>query len=103
MKRKKFSKKRFYRRLKAQGFVKGGYVNWSGRLEVWQLHYCSFPDLSKAAGKVAEKFKDVAESFKKFQEPQNTTASAKVYGVSCIEEFEVCGSDLTMGVMRFRM
>lgn len=32
MKRKKFSKKRFYHRLQAQGLVKGGYVNWNGEL-----------------------------------------------------------------------
>lgn len=70
MKRKKFSKKRFYRRLDAQGLVKGGYVSWNGELEHWQLPYCSFPNLAKAAGEVADKFLDVAESFKKFQ-PQN--------------------------------
>lgn len=70
MKRKKFSKKRFYRRLDAQGLVKGGYVSWNGELEHWQLPYCSFPNLAKAAGEVADKLLDVAESFKKFQ-PQN--------------------------------
>ncbi|MFP5084637.1 hypothetical protein [Acinetobacter pittii] len=72
MKRKKFSKKRFYRRLEAQGLVKGGYVNWNGELEGWQLPYCNFPDLAKAAGKAAEKFQEVVESIKKIDfQPTN--------------------------------
>lgn len=69
MKRKKFSKKRFYRRLQAQGLVKGGYVNWNGELEIWQIPCCNFPDLAKAAGKAAEKFQEVVESLKGLQPP----------------------------------
>ncbi len=73
MRRKKFSKQRFYRRLEAQGIVKGGYVNWNGELEVWQLPYCVFPDLAKAAGKAAEKLLDVVESLKGLQPPNIKT------------------------------
>ncbi len=102
MKRKKFSKKRFYRRLDAQGLVKGGYVNWNGELEHWQLPYCSFPNLAKAAGDVADKLLDVAESFKKFQPPKITTVSTNLYGdgrhLGRIEDFEICGSDLAVSI-----
>jgi hypothetical protein len=81
MKRKKFSKKRFYRRLEAQGIVKGGYVNWNGELEGWQLPYCNFPDLAKAAGKAAEKFQEVVESIKKidFQPPNIKPIKTKIF------------------------
>ncbi|MDC4404065.1 hypothetical protein OHX09_09470 [Acinetobacter baumannii] len=81
MKRKKFSKKRFYRRLEAQGIVKGGYVNWNGELEGWQLPYCNFPDLAKAAGKAAEKFQEVVESIKKidFQPPNIKPIKTKTF------------------------
>ncbi|MDO7472450.1 hypothetical protein Q5X58_09510 [Acinetobacter baumannii] len=81
MKRKKFSKKRFYRRLEAQGLVKGGYVNWNGELEGWQLPYCNFPDLAKAAGKAAEKFQEVGESIKKidFQPPNIKPIKTKIF------------------------
>jgi hypothetical protein len=81
MKRKKFSKKRFYRRLESQGIVKGGYVNWNGELEGWQLPYCNFPDLAKAAGKAAEKFQEVVESIKKidFQPPNIKPIKTKIF------------------------
>lgn len=79
MRRKKFSKERFYRRLVAQGFVKGGYVNWNGELEHWQLPYCNFPDLAKAAGKAAEKFLEVAESLKGFQPPNFKTIKTNIF------------------------
>ncbi|MGE8601207.1 MAG: hypothetical protein ACN6N2_17870 [Acinetobacter calcoaceticus] len=102
MKRKKFSKKRFYRRLDAQGLVKSGYVNWNGELEHWQLPCYNFPNLAKAAGEVADKFLDVAESFKKFQPPKITTVSTNLYGdgliLGCIEDFEICGSDFAMSI-----
>lgn len=104
MKRKKFSKKRFYRRLEAQGIVKGGYVNWNGELEIWQLPCCNFPDLAKAAGKAAEKFQDIVESIKKidFQPPKITTISANLYGdgrhLGRIEDCEICGSDLAVSI-----
>ncbi|HFG4489067.1 hypothetical protein [Acinetobacter baumannii] len=104
MKRKKFSKKRFYRRLQAQGLVKGGYVNWNGELEGWQLPYCNFPDLAKAAGKAAEKFQEVVESIKKidFQPPKITTVSTNLYGdgliLGRVEHFEICGSDLALDI-----
>ncbi|MDC4643004.1 hypothetical protein OHX06_14010 [Acinetobacter baumannii] len=104
MKRKKFSKKRFYRRLQAQGLVKGGYVNWNGELEIWQIPCCNFPDLAKAAGKAAEKFQEVVESIKKidFQPPKITTVSANLYGdgrhLGRIEDFEICGSDLAVSI-----
>lgn len=79
MKRKKFSKKRFYRRLEAQGLVKGCYVNWNGELEGWQLPYCNFPDLAKAAGKAAEKFQDVVESLKGLQPPSIKPIKTNVF------------------------
>lgn len=81
MKRKKFSKNRFYRRLEAQGIVKGGYVNWNSELEGWQLPYCNFPDLAKAAGKAAEKFQEVVESIKKidFQPPNIKPIKTKIF------------------------
>lgn len=79
MKRKKFSKKRFYRRLEAQELVKGGYVNWNGELEGWQLPYCNFPDLAKAAGKAAEKFLEVAESLKGLQPPNIKTIKTNIF------------------------
>lgn len=79
MKRNKFSKKRFYRRLEAQGIVKGGYVNWNGELESWQLPYCNFPDLAKAAGKAAEKFQDVVESLKGLQPPNIKTIKTNIF------------------------
>ena len=104
MRSKKFNKKRFYRRLEAQGIAKGGYVNWNGELEGWQLPYCNFPDLAKAAGKAAEKFQDVLESIKKidFQPPKITTVSANLYGdgrhLGRIEDFEICGSDFPLSI-----
>lgn len=104
MKRKKFSKKRFYRRLQAQGFAKGDYVNWKGELEGWQLPYCNFADIAKAAGKAAEKFQDVVESIKKidFQPPKITTVGANLYGdgrhLVRIEDFEICGSDFAISI-----
>lgn len=92
MRRKKFTKERFYRRFGAQGFVKGGYVNWNGELEHWQLPYCNFPNLAKAAGEVADKFLDVAESFKKFQPYGDGLILGR------IEDFEICGSDFAMSI-----
>lgn len=79
MKRKKFSKKRFYRRLEAQGVIKGGYVNWDGELKGWQLPYCNFPDLAKAVGKAAEKFQDVVESLKGLQPPNIKTIKTNIF------------------------
>lgn len=79
MKRKKFSKKRFYRRLQAQGLVKGGYVNWNGELEIWQIPCCNFPDLAKAAGKAAEKFQEVMESLKGLQSPNIKPIKSNIF------------------------
>ncbi len=79
MRRKKFSKKRFYRRLEAQGVIKGGYVNWNGELEIWQLPCCNFPDLAKAAGKAAEKLQDVVESLKGLQPPNIKTIKTNIF------------------------
>lgn len=79
MRHKKFSKKRFYRRLQAQGLVKGGYVNWNGELEHWQLPYCSFPNLAKTAGKAAEKFQEVVESLKGLQSPNIKAIKTNIF------------------------
>ncbi|RYL13458.1 hypothetical protein [Acinetobacter baumannii] len=70
MKRKKFSKKRFYRRLEAQGFAKGGLVIGGDFTPLWLMSCCDgFPNLAKAAGKAAEKFQEVVESLKGLQPP----------------------------------
>ncbi|MDH2567104.1 hypothetical protein QDT73_06975 [Acinetobacter baumannii] len=103
MKRKKFSKKRFYRRLQAQGFAKGGFVIGGDFTPPWLMPCCEgFPNLAKAAGKVAEKLLDVAESLKGLQPPNITTVSANLYGdgliLGRIEDFEICGSDLAIGI-----
>ncbi|HDX6065126.1 hypothetical protein [Acinetobacter baumannii] len=101
MKRKKFSKKRFYRRLEAQGFAKGGLVIGGDFTPVWSMSCCEgFPNLAQAAGKAAEKFQEMVKSIKKidFQPPKVTTVSANLYGdgliLGRIEDFEICGSDL---------
>jgi hypothetical protein len=105
MKRKKFSKKRFYRRLQAQGFAKGGFVTGGDFTPLWLMSCCEgFPNLAKAAGKAAEKFQEVVESIKKidFQPPKITTVSANLYGdgrhLGRIEDFEICGSDLAVSI-----
>ncbi|MDD9318613.1 hypothetical protein M0O54_00485 [Acinetobacter lactucae] len=70
MKRKRFSKKRFYRRLQAQKFVKGGFVTGGDFTSPWLMPCCEgFPNLAKAAGKAAEKFQEVVESLKGLQPP----------------------------------
>lgn len=105
MKRKKFSKKRFYRRLEAQGYIKGGLVIGGDFTPPWLMPCCEgFPNLAKAAGKAAEKFQDVVESIKKidFQPPKNTSVRANLYGdgrhLVRIEDFEICGSDLAVSI-----
>lgn len=79
MRRKKFSKERFYHRLEAQSFVKGGYVNWNGELEHWQLPYCNFPDLAKSASKAAEKFQEMAESLIGLRPPTIKTIKTNIF------------------------
>ncbi|MEB6670634.1 hypothetical protein [Acinetobacter pittii] len=103
MKRKKFSKKRFYRRLQAQGFAKGGLVIGGDYTPPWLMSCCDgFPNLAKAAGKVAEKLLDVAESLKGLQPTNITTVSANLYGdgrhLGRIENFEICGSDFAFSI-----
>lgn len=105
MRRKKFSKKRFYSRLEAQGLVKGGLVIGGDFTPLWLMPCCEgFPNLAKAAGKAAEKFQEVVESIKKidFQPPKITTVSANLYGdgliLGRVEDFEICGSDLAIGI-----
>ncbi|MFV5661053.1 hypothetical protein VXR58_12700 [Acinetobacter pittii] len=105
MKRKKFSKKRFYRRLEAQGLVKGGYAIGGDFTPPWLMSCCDgFPNLAKAAGKAAEKFQDVVESIKKIEikPPSITTISANLYGderhLGRIEDFEICGSDIAVRI-----
>lgn len=105
MKRKKFSKKRFYRRLQAQGFSKGGFVIGGDFTPPWLMSCCEgFPDLAKAAGKAAEKFQDAVESIKKidFQPPKITIVSANLYGdgrhLGRIEDLEICSSDVAVSI-----
>ncbi|MDC4683931.1 hypothetical protein [Acinetobacter baumannii] len=63
MRRKKFSKKRFYRRLEAQGLVKGGLVIGGDFTPPWLMPCCEgFPNLAKAAGKAVEALQNMAES-----------------------------------------
>ncbi|MDC5170578.1 hypothetical protein NRA36_18560 [Acinetobacter baumannii] len=96
MKRKKFSKKRFYRRLEAQGFAKGGLVIGGDFTPPWLMSCCDgFPNLAKAAGKAAEKFQDVVESIKKidFQPPNikpiKTNISINVFDIGSGKDFSV--------------
>ncbi|CAM0561257.1 hypothetical protein JWE36_18930 [Acinetobacter baumannii] len=105
MKRKKFNKKRFYRRLEAQGLVKGGLVIGGDFTPPWLMSCCDgFPNLAKAAGKAAEKFQEVMECIKKidFQPPKITTVSTNLYGdgliLGRVEHFEICGSDLALDI-----
>ncbi|MBJ9443438.1 hypothetical protein I5555_13415 [Acinetobacter baumannii] len=103
MKRKKFSKKRFYRRLQAQKFAKGGLVIGGDFTPPWLISCCEgFPNLAKAAGKAAEKFQEVMESLKGLQPPKITTVSTNLYGdgliLGRIEDFEICGSDFAMSI-----
>ncbi|EJB8489953.1 hypothetical protein NQ852_17345 [Acinetobacter baumannii] len=82
MKRKKFSKKRFYRRLEAQRLVKGGLVIGGDFTPPWLMSCCDgFPNLAKAAGKAAEKFQEVVESIKKldFQPPNIKPLKTKIF------------------------
>ncbi|HCQ9866774.1 hypothetical protein OHW01_09230 [Acinetobacter baumannii] len=82
MKRKKFSKKRFYRRLQAQKFAKGGFVTGGDFTPLWLMSCCEgFPNLAKAAGKAAEKFQEVVESIKKidFQPPNIKPLKTKIF------------------------
>lgn len=82
MKRKKFSKKRFYRRLKAQGLVKGGLVIGVDFTPPWLMPCCDgLPNLAKAAGKAAEKLQEVMESIKKidFQPPNIKPLKTKIF------------------------
>lgn len=80
MRRKKFSKKRFYRRLQAQGFAKGGLVIGGVLTPPWLMSCCEgFPNLTKAAGKAAEKFLEVAESLKGLQPPNIETIKTNIF------------------------
>ncbi|MDO7494801.1 hypothetical protein Q5X77_13445 [Acinetobacter baumannii] len=82
MKRIKFSKKRFYRRLKAQKFAKGGLVIGGDFTPPWLMPCCEgFPNLAKAACKAAEKFQEVMESIKKidFQTPNIKPIKTKIF------------------------
>ncbi|MBJ9493430.1 hypothetical protein I5573_07670 [Acinetobacter baumannii] len=82
MKRKKFNKKRFYRRLEAQGLVKGGLVIGGDFTPPWLMSCCDgFPNLAKAAGKAAEKFQEVVESIKKLdlQPPNIKPLKTKIF------------------------
>lgn len=83
MRRKKFSKKRFYRRLEAQGFAKGGLVIGGDFTPPWLMSCCEgFPNLAKATGKAVEALQNMAESIKDldFQPPKITTVSTNLYG-----------------------
>ena len=85
MKRKKFSKKRFYRRLEAQGLVKGGLIIGGDFTPPWLMSCCDgFPNLAKAA----EKLQEVMESIKKidFQPPKITTVRTNLYGDGLVYE-----------------
>lgn len=82
MKRKKFSKKRFYRRLEAQGFAKGGLVIGCDFTPLWLLPCCEgFPNLAKAAGKAVEALQNMVESIKDldFQSPKIKPINTKIF------------------------
>jgi hypothetical protein len=82
MRRKKFSKERFYRRLKAQGFVKGGLIIGGDLTLPWRMFCCEgFPNLSKAAGKAVVALQNMTESIKDIglKPPKITTISTNLY------------------------
>ncbi|WP_043041774.1 hypothetical protein [Acinetobacter baumannii] len=82
MRRKKFSKKRFYRRLEAQGVVNGGLVIGGDFTPPWLLPCCEgFPNLAKAAGKVVEALQNMGESIKDidFHPPKIKPINTKIF------------------------
>ncbi|ENX60720.1 hypothetical protein MMP64_12140 [Acinetobacter sp. ANC 5659] len=105
MRRKKFSKVRFYSRLNAQQLSKyaaGGYVRGGKFPPIWQLQYSGFPDLSKAAGKAAERLKKVGEALEASMVSKFQTGRTHLLVDGCdfgqVEDFGICGSETTIKI-----